>query len=141
MDKIGKFFHRIRQLFWPKTMEYFQIIGHIIDSIDSNRKKNYFQLLIYFLCYESLRSFLIYSLPLSYDQRIWMFDPAIFMHTTNETNLMLFINIVAIIYVYKDFFSINNRCLNRILIDIVCGNNRNTTTTSSLSKKRYLNAD
>ena len=82
---------------FPTIDEYFQYIGNLHDGYQHNDKTiiRWNRTILQYLQLESLRFLLLYMIPLTYDQRLAMFDMLIVLKTTIEFELLVMMAIVA----------------------------------------------
>ena len=125
---------------WPTINDYFNNINMTIDFIDNNdhymiRIHRYVQ---YYLQLSCIRYLFTYLLPFTYHQRLLLFDVSIFMGMTREYNLIMMLATFNAFYVYRNFYSTENRQLNKILINFVLKSNNQHHHNGNQSIYRYL---
>ncbi|XP_075677087.1 uncharacterized protein LOC113793758 [Dermatophagoides pteronyssinus] len=87
---IIKIFSILRKWFWPNVVEYFKQIDLLINGL--HRDHNMFiirfhSFIINYLRWESLRYLIYYLAPLTFEQRLLIFDPSINMILINTISM------------------------------------------------------
>ena len=138
---IIKIFSILRKWFWPNVVEYFKQIDLLINGL--HRDHNMFiirfhSFIINYLRWESLRYLIYYLAPLTFEQRLLIFDPSIVLNMTNEINIIFSFFFLLLSLFYQNFFAFNHYNENMILINTISmKKNPNKTIFSTINLSTF----